>query len=219
MSGLCFCFSRGSSTEKLSSVIPSSSTVTTKLPFQSSEHSASSKSLSPLLVELFTSQGCSSCPSADLIISNLGQQRGEKDERGESEKEREIDRKREGQDGGGKNRDREDSRSNESDQISKLLPVIALAYHVDYWDYLGWKDPFACNRWSGRHRSYGEALQQDSIYTPEVVVQGRLHCIGSNAELVSSLIKSAPRFPALDIRVRMLFSGAFLFFFLVFSSV
>ena len=211
MSGLCFCFSRGSSTEKLSSVTPSSSGVPTKLPFQSSDHSGSSKSFSPLLVELFTSQGCSSCPPADLIISKLGQQRGEKDERGESEKEREVDGKREGEDRDVKNRDKEDSRSNEPDQMSKLPPVIALAYHVDYWDYLGWKDPFACNRWSGRHRSYGEALQQDSIYTPEVVVQGRLHCIGSNVELVSSLIESAPRFPALDVRVRMLLLEPFVF--------
>lgn len=80
------------------------------------------------------------------------------------------------------------------------MPVIVLAYHVEYWDYIGWKDPFASNLWSVRQRAYGEALRQDSIYTPEVVVQGRSHCIGSSAESISSLIKDAPRFPAPEIR-------------------
>lgn len=128
---------------------------------------SSAKGHSPLLVEHFTSQGCSSCPPADLLLSKLGQ-------------------------GGGGSAGAEDEAS---------PPIIVLAYHVDYWDYLGWKDPFANNRWSSRQRAYGEALQQDSIYTPEVVVQGRVHCIGSNEESVSGLIKDAPRFPALDLRV------------------
>lgn len=131
---------------------------------------SSAKAHSPLLVEHFTSQGCSSCPPADLLLSKLGQ-------------------------GGGGSAGAEDEAS---------PPIIVLAYHVDYWDYLGWKDPFANNRWSSRQRAYGEALQQDSIYTPEVVVQGRVHCIGSNEESVSGLIKDAPRFPALDLRVREL---------------
>lgn len=129
---------------------------------------SSPKGQSPLLVELFTSQGCSSCPPADLLISNLGQPPQQ-------------------QVGG-----------SGEDQVTP--PVIVLAYHVDYWDYLGWKDPFANNRWSSRQRAYGEALQQDSIYTPEVVVQGRSHCIGSNDDSVASLVAAAPRFPALDLR-------------------
>lgn len=140
-----------------------------KLPLAGQENRtrSSSKGHSPLLVEHFTSQGCSSCPPADLLLSKLGQ-------------------------GGGGSACAEDEAT---------PPIIVLAYHVDYWDYLGWKDPFANNRWSSRQRAYGEALQQDSIYTPEVVVQGRVHCIGSNEESVSALIKDAPRFPALDLRV------------------
>jgi hypothetical protein len=76
-----------------------------------------------------------------------------------------------------------------------------LAYHVDYWDYLGWKDPFASPTWTSRQRAYGQALEQDSIYTPEVVVQGRRHCIGSNASSVTSLLQEAPRFPGPELSV------------------
>jgi len=117
----------------------------------------------PVLVELFTSQGCTTSPTADLFISKLGQ--------GDSTQELELD-----------------------------VPVIILAYHVEYWDYLGWKDPFASSLWTVRQRAYGQSLQQDSIYTPQVVVQGRSQCLGSDADSVLSLIRSAPRFPSSEIK-------------------
>ncbi|CAM6129215.1 unnamed protein product [Calypogeia fissa] len=118
---------------------------------------------SPVLVELFTSQGCSSCPPADAFISRLGRGQGE-------------------------------------DATELAVPVIVLAYHVEYWDYLGWKDPFASPTWTLRQRAYGQVLQQDSIYTPEAVVQGRSHCIGSNPSSIMGLLQEAPRFPASDIQ-------------------
>lgn len=136
---------------------------------QENRSKPAAKGPSPILVEHFTSQGCSSCPSADLLLSKLGQ-------------------------GGGR------GTTGDEEEVT-ATPLIVLAYHVDYWDYLGWKDPFANHQWSSRQRAYGEALQQDSIYTPEVVVQGRAHCIGSNEDAVSALIKDAPQFPALDLRV------------------
>eukprot|EP00850_Spirogloea_muscicola_P009224 SM000051S17584 [mRNA] locus=s51:580524:581838:- [translate_table: standard] len=113
----------------------------------------------PVLLELFTSQGCSSCPPADHVLSKLG--RGS----------------------------------------SAGVPVVALAYHVDYWDYLGWKDPFGSAQASERQRAYGRALTQCSVYTPQLVVQGAEYCVGSSAKQVESLISTAPRYPAPDIEV------------------
>eukprot|EP00850_Spirogloea_muscicola_P002412 SM000009S23541 [mRNA] locus=s9:602792:604100:+ [translate_table: standard] len=113
----------------------------------------------PVLLELFTSQGCSSCPPADHVLSKLG--RGS----------------------------------------SAGVPVIALAYHVDYWDYLGWKDPFGSAQASDRQRAYGRALSQRSVYTPELVVQGAEHCVGSSTKQVENLISTASRYPAPEIEV------------------
>ncbi|KAH6555141.1 hypothetical protein KP509_33G012400 [Ceratopteris richardii] len=173
MSGFCCCFpGAGTAEQKKSKVNSEGSTrpLSISETVQESRSRASAKGTSPILVEHFTSQGCSSCPSADLLLSKLAQTSSAR-----------------GSSGG--------------EGASAPPQVIILAYHVDYWDYLGWKDPFANHRWSSRQRSYGEALQQDSIYTPEVVVQGRSHCIGSNEDAVSALIKDAPQFPELDLRV------------------
>src|SRR4029077_1619972 len=80
----------------------------------------------PWAIELFTSQGCSSCPPADL-------------------------------------------------QLGKLRPrsdVVALSYHVDYWDYIGWRDRFATHETTERQRAYARVLKQRYVYTPEMVVDG-----------------------------------------------
>jgi len=92
----------------------------------------------PAVVELFTSQGCSSCPPADAFL-------GELTRRGD---------------------------------------VIALAYHVDYWDNLGWKDPFASAGATERQRRYGRALGLSGIYTPQIVVDGVTDAIGSDRRAV-----------------------------------
>ena len=86
------------------------------------------------VVELFTSQGCSSCPPADAYFADLAR-RGD---------------------------------------------VVALAYHVDYWDYLGWGDTLADPENTARQRDYARALGQRSVYTPQVVVNGREHMNGAN---------------------------------------
>jgi len=104
----------------------------------------------PLVVELFTSQGCSSCPPADRLLDKLAG-----------------------------------------------TPMLApLAFHVDYWDELGWPDPFASPAWTERQRQYASALGEGRVYTPELVVGGTQGMVGSNTLLVSTAIGKAPR-PAL----------------------
>ncbi|XP_010268858.1 PREDICTED: uncharacterized protein LOC104605699 [Nelumbo nucifera] len=74
------------------------------------------------------------------------------------------------------------------------VPVIILAYHVDYWDYMGWKDPFGSSQCTVRQKAYAEALKLDTMFTPQVVVQGRTQCVGTDQEALLSNITSAVRF-------------------------
>src|SRR5476651_467871 len=78
----------------------------------------------PVLIELFTSQGCNSCPPADALLGELSQRPG----------------------------------------------VLALAFHVDYWNGLGWSDPFSSKLWTARQNDYAQRLGKRSIYTPQLVV-------------------------------------------------
>lgn len=97
------------------------------------------------LVELFTSQGCSSCPPADKLVQKLAEQ----------------------------------SR------------VFVMAYHVDYWDHLGWKDPYSLKESTQRQKWYNKELQLGTTYTPQAVVNGHAECVGSNKVKLQELIKSA----------------------------
>lgn len=108
--------------------------------------SAVSTTSPPILVELFTSQGCSSCPAADRLLSEL-------------------------------------ARSDSS--------IVALAFHVDYWNYSGWTDPFSSSDWSERQRDYARELQARQIYTPQLIVNGRRHGVGSDHRELSSLLAQA----------------------------
>ncbi|KAJ0047191.1 hypothetical protein Pint_04420 [Pistacia integerrima] len=76
------------------------------------------------------------------------------------------------------------------------VPVIVLAYHVDYWDYMGWKDPYGSSQWTVRQKAYVEALNLDTMFTPQVVIQGRAQCQGNDQDRLLSAITGAPRFPA-----------------------
>lgn len=75
------------------------------------------------------------------------------------------------------------------------VPVILMAYHVDYWDYNGWKDPFGSSQWTVRQKEYVESLNLDTMFTPQVVIQGRSQCIGNDEEGLISAITSATRYP------------------------
>nr|GME02744.1 DUF1223 domain-containing protein [Ipomoea batatas] len=76
------------------------------------------------------------------------------------------------------------------------VPLILLAYHVDYWDYMGWKDPFGSSKWTVRQKAYVESLRLDTMFTPQIVVQGKIQCVANELDAVLTSIKSAPRFPS-----------------------
>src|SRR5579864_9435538 len=101
----------------------------------------------PVVVELFTSQGCSSCPPANAYLNELS--KGRRD-------------------------------------------VLALAFHVTYWDRLGWKDPFSLAAATDRQAVYGRRFG-DGSYTPEIVVDGAASAVGSDRSQVGSAIESAKR--------------------------
>jgi len=104
----------------------------------------------PVLVELFTSEGCSSCPPADKNLAFLEKQQ----------------------------------------PVSKA-DIITLAFHVDYWDRLGWKDPFSSPLYSRRQEEYSTALKLDSNYTPQMIVDGRAEFVGSNGSRATDEILKA----------------------------
>jgi len=114
----------------------------------------------PVLVELFTSHGCSSCPPADQLLSYM---KNDPPLRGR---------------------------------------VILLAYHVDYWDRLGWKDPFSSKAATLRQGEYVRAFKLESSYTPQVVVDGTKYMVGSDSGAVyRSVAEESGRKPAARIRV------------------
>jgi hypothetical protein len=104
----------------------------------------------PVLVELFTSEGCSSCPSADRQLAFL-----------------------------------------EKQQPVAKAEIITLAFHVDYWDRLGWKDRFSSPLFSRRQEEYSRALKLDSNYTPQMIVDGNAEFVGSDSGRASTEILKA----------------------------
>jgi len=122
---------------------------------------ATAQSQGLTVVELYTSQGCSSCPPADALLGKISQ------------------------------------RSN----------ILALSFHVDYWDYIGWKDPYAKASYTKRQRGYARAFKKSFVYTPQVVVHGMTETTGSNAESVNAGIRKASMAASTDIRLKRLVDG------------
>ncbi len=108
----------------------------------------------PVLVELFTSEGCSSCPPADALLSRLGRT-----------------------------------------QPIHGADIIALEEHVDYWDRLGWKDPFSSEAATTRQNDYGSAFGGQQIYTPQMIVDGHTEFVGSSDSDALRAIRSAIHTP------------------------
>lgn len=91
------------------------------------------------------------------------------------------------------------------------VPVILMVYHVDYWDFDGWKDPFGSNEWTGRQKSYVESFCLDTMFTPQVIVQGRTQCIANDQHDLISSIASATRYPPLAFQVIIYFYPKFIY--------
>lgn len=97
-----------------------------------------------VVVEFYTSQGCSSCPPADAYFADLAHQPG----------------------------------------------VIALALHVDYWDYIGWEDTFAAAQFTERQKNYARAERSTMIYTPQMIVGGKLRVEGNDPDAVTAAVQT-----------------------------
>ncbi|HEV2522949.1 MAG TPA: DUF1223 domain-containing protein [Candidatus Acidoferrales bacterium] len=114
----------------------------------------------PVLVELFTSEGCSSCPPADALLSRLLRT-----------------------------------------QPVRGADIIALEEHVNYWDNLGWKDPFSSDAATARQSEYEEAFGGKEIYTPQMIVDGRTEFVGSSDSDALRAIRASSQSPKPEVQL------------------
>jgi hypothetical protein len=134
------------------------------------EHIAAGTSESNLgkavLVELFTSEGCSSCPPADQLLTRLVKE-----------------------------------------QPVNGVQIIAMSEHVDYWNRLGWSDPFSSAQFSGRQNEYARALGRTDVYTPQMIVDGQNEFIGSNGTHAVQAVSSAAQKAKSSILIAPIMNG------------
>jgi hypothetical protein len=120
----------------------------------------------PVLVELFTSEGCSSCPPADGLLESL-----------------------------------------QRDQPVDGVEIIPIGLHIDYFDHLGWKDTFGSPTFTARQRDYSPIFGPDSLYTPQIVVDGTEAVTGNDGDLVRRAIGSAAQRPHLPLHATAQLTG------------
>lgn len=108
-----------------------------------------------IVVELYTSQGCSSCPPADAMLGRMAKEDG----------------------------------------------ILGLSLHVDYWDYIGWKDEFASPHHGTRQRAYAKQFKSRYVYTPQMVVHGAFQGVGSKRSEITGFIEEARRLPSVAVSI------------------
>lgn len=108
----------------------------------------------PVLAELFTSEGCNSCPPADMLLEVMMQE-----------------------------------------QPIKGVYIIALSEHVTYWDSQGWKDPFDSPQFTARQEQYGRRFNLDSVFTPQLIIDGAGEFVGSDKNKIESALIAAAKAP------------------------
>ena len=113
-----------------------------------------------VLVELFTSEGCSSCPPADKVLARL-----------------------------------------QREQPVGDVEIVPLALHVDYWNRLGWRDVFSSEDYSRRQSGYADRFNSDSVYTPQMVVDGAKEFVGSNFDTAVNTVKEAAKVKKADVEL------------------
>ena len=116
---------------------------------------AAQQQVRPAVVELFTSQGCSSCPPADAYVGELAQRPG----------------------------------------------VLALSFHVDYWDHLGWHDRFGISEAAARQRDYARTLHLSSVFTPQVIIDGQDSYVGSDRASIGRALIATRSGPAVKLSI------------------
>ena len=120
---------------------------------------AANLSPTPVVVELFTSEGCSSCPPADKLLQNFDQ------------------------------------------QPFPGAQLIVLSEHVDYWNHIGWTDPYSSAAYSQRQSAYGNRFRLESVYTPEMIVDGSNEFVGTDSKEAAKVIERASANHKIPLRI------------------
>ena len=125
-------------------------------------HAAPPLTRTAVLVELFTSEGCSSCPPADRVLAQLSEQ-----------------------------------------QLVGGVDVIAMSEHVDYWNQLGWSDPFSAPQFSARQNQYAKAFRHADVYTPQMVIDGQMEFVGSDVQQAIRAVTHAAQKPKGSVTIEL----------------